>query len=152
MSDNPSAIRLNANQRRHYEVLFARLEESLAKVESLIVDHGLAEHTLSVTVDDIPPAFRITAPPLIDQLRREIEQLSGTLGLRPGRVSRRRTISAILIAEAVRFEDSLASQMRGYGLVDSSVIQHLDPRLEYIARTLNVLASSLKVTHTRSTE
>jgi hypothetical protein len=67
-------------------------------------------------------------------------------------MSRRRTISAILTAEAVRFEDSLASQMRGYGSVDSSVVQHLDPRLEDIARTLKVLASFLKATHTRPNE
>ena len=152
MSDNPHAIQLNANQRRHYEVLFARLEESLSKIESLMVDEGLPAYTLSVTENDLPPAFRNTAPPLLDLLRREIAQLSIHLDLRPRRVSRRRTIAAILTAEAVRFEDSLASQMRGYGQVDSSVEQHLDPRLEDIARTLNVLALSLKATHTRSTE
>jgi hypothetical protein len=42
--------------------------------------------------------------------------------------------------------------MRGYGTVDPSVEQHLDPRLEDIARTLNLLASSLKATHTRLNE
>lgn len=145
-------IRLNANQRRHFEVLFARLEESLSRIESLMFDPELPDSVMNVTEDDLPPAFRTTAPPLIAQLRREIEHLTGMLELRPRRVSRRRTISAILTAEAVRFEDSLASQMRGYGLVDSSVVQHLDPRLEDIARTLNLLASSLKITRTRSTE
>jgi hypothetical protein len=152
MSDIPYAIRLNANQRRHFEVLFARLEESLAKVESLMVDQGLPDFMMSVSEDDLPPAFRKTAPPVLDQLRRDIAQLSSILDLRPRMMSRRRTISAILTAEAVRFEDSLASQMRGYGAVDSSVVQHLDPRLEDMARTLTVLASSLKPTHTRSTE
>jgi hypothetical protein len=78
--------------------------------------------------------------------------LSSLLDLRPRRVSLRRTTAAILTAEAVRFEDSFASQMRGYGPVDSSVMQHLDPRLEDIARILNMLATSLKATHTRSTE
>lgn len=152
MSDIPYAIRLNANQRRHFEVLFGRLEESLARIEELMVDNETPDYTLSVTVDDVPAAFRRTAPPLLDQLRREIEQLSIILELRPRRVSRRRTISAILTAEAVRFEDSLAPQMRGYGPVDSSVEQLLDPRLEDIARTLNTLASSLKATHTRPNE
>ena len=152
MPDNHHVIRLNANQRRHYEVLFARLEESLSRIESLTVDHGQPEYTLSITEDDLPPAFRKTAPPRLDRLRREIAQLSSILDLRPRRVSRRRTISAILTAEAVRFQDSLASQMRGYGSVDSSVVQHLDPRLEDIARTLNALASTLKTTHTRSPE
>jgi hypothetical protein len=152
MPDIPYAIRLNANQRRHFEVLFARLEESLSKVKSLMANHGLPDYMMSVTEDDLPPVFRTTAPPLLDQLRREIEQLSVILDLRPRRMSRRRTIAAILTAEAVRFEDSVASQMRGYGSVDSSVVQHLDPRLADIARTLNVLASSLKATHTRSTE
>jgi hypothetical protein len=152
MPEVPHAIRLNANQRRHYEVLFARLEESLSRIESLMVDEGLPEYTLSVTEDDLPPAFRKAARPLLDQLRREIAELSIILDLRPRRLSIRRTISAILTAEAVRFEDSLASQMRGYGTVDPSVEQHLDPRLEDMARTLNVLAKSLKATHTRSTE
>lgn len=152
MSDNPYAIRLNANQRRHFEVLVARLEESLSRVESLMGNPGPPDSLMSVTEDDIPHAFRTTAPPLLDQLRREIGQLSVILDLRPRRVSRRRTIAAILTAEAVRFEDSLASQMRGYGSVDASVEQHLDPRLDDIARTLNALASSLKPTRTRSTE
>ncbi len=152
MTDNPYAIRLNANQRRHYEVLFARFEESLSRIESLMTDGGRPEHTLSVTEDDLPPAFRETAAPLLDQLRHEIVRLSILLELRPRRVSRRRIISAILTAEAVRFEDSLASQMRGYGQVDSTVEQHLDPRLEDIARTLEALASSLKATHRRSNE
>jgi hypothetical protein len=62
MSDIPYAIRLNANQRRHFEVLFARLEESLAKVESLMVDQGLPDFMMSVSEDDLPP-FRKTAPP-----------------------------------------------------------------------------------------
>jgi hypothetical protein len=152
MSEIPHAIRLNANQRRHFEVLFARLEESLAKIESLMVDQEPRDHTMSFTEDDLPTAFRKTAPPLLDQLRSEIAQLASVLELRRRSVSRQRTIAAILTAEAVRFEDSLASQMRGYGPVDPSVAQHLDPRLEDIARTLNMLASSLKATHTRKTE
>ena len=152
MPDNPYAIRLNANQRRHYEVLLTRFEESLSRIESLMADGARPEHILSITEDDLPPAFRETAAPRLDQLRHEIVQLSILLDLRPRRVSRRRTISAILTAEAVRFEDSLASQMRGYGQVDPSLEQHLDPRLEDIARTLEALASSLKATHTRSSE
>lgn len=147
MSEVPHAIRLNANQRRHFEVLLARLEESLSRIESLMVDQGPLDSLMNVTEDDLPAAFRQTAPPLIEQLRREIGHLSGILELRPRRVSRRRTISAILTAEAVRFEDSLASQMRGYGLVDSSMVEHLDPRLAEIARVLNALASSLRAPH-----
>ena len=152
MADAPYAVRLNANQRRHFEVLFARLEESLSKIESLMADHGGPDLALSVTEDDLPAAFRKTAPPLLVQLRHETGQLAVILDLRPRRVSRRRTISAILTAEAVRFEDSLASQMRGYGPVDSSVAQHLDPRLEAIARNLLTLALTLKATPTRSVE
>lgn len=152
MPDDPGTIRLNANQRRHFEVLFARLEESLSRIESLMLDHELPDSLMSITENDLPAAFRKTAPPLIEQLRREIGQLSGILDLRPRRVSRRRTISAILTAEAVRFEDSLASQMRGYGQVDSSMVEHLDPRLADIARVLNALASSLRASQTKSTE
>ena len=151
MSDNESAIRLNANQRRHYEVLFSRLEESLSRIESLTVDHEWPQVTLTITENDLTPAFRTTAPRQLDQLRREIVQLSSILGLQPRRVSRRRIISAILTAEAVRFEDSLASHMRGYGAVHSSVAQQLDPRLEDIARTLSAMASTLKTPNKSAT-
>jgi hypothetical protein len=146
MADDPHVVRLNANQRRHYEVLFARLEESLARIESLMVEDVLSDGTMNVIEDDLPPAFRATARPLLDQLRREIARLAVLLELRPRRTSRRRAIAAILIADAVRFEDSLASQMRGYGAVDPSLPEHLDPRLENIAQVLNSLASLMRPT------
>ena len=49
-----------------------------------------------------------------------------------------------LSAEAIRIEDSLSKQLRGYGEVHGSVVQHLDPILEEMSRTLNALAASLR--------
>ena len=40
MADQLPTIKLNANQRRHFEVLLSRLEESLTKIERLL-DNGL---------------------------------------------------------------------------------------------------------------
>ena len=144
MTDVPSSIRLNASQRRHYEVLFSRLEDSLWKVEILLQREAPHRQVLSVTDDDVPVSFRETAPHRLLHLREMIARLARTLDLRPRTQSRRRLIQAMLTAEAVRIEDSLGAQMRGYGLVDPSVPQHLDPQLVGIAHTLNALAASLK--------
>ena len=48
MSERIPAIILNANQRRHFEVLFARLEDSLTKVERLLAPLTDPRHTLCI--------------------------------------------------------------------------------------------------------
>lgn len=152
MVDDGSEIRLNENQRRHFEVLLSRLEESVSKIQASLDGQNQPDVVLRVIEDDVPAAYRATARPLLEQLRRDIARLSRDLGLRPRRTSQRRVIAATLTAEAVRLEDSLASQMRGYGQVDPSLELYLDPRLEALARSLNELASLLdRHPHTRST-
>ena len=46
-------------------------------------------------------------------------------------------------AEAIRLEDSLSSQLQGYGVVHQSVPARLDPVIQAMAHTLNQLAATL---------
>jgi hypothetical protein len=141
--DDPLAdIALNDNQRRHYEVLLTRLEDSLSRIESFLSTPR--QHRLTLVDDDVPPAFRAHAEAAIPQIRRQIERLAEALHLRPKAVSLRRIIGASLTTDAIRIEDSLASQMRGYGGVDPSVAERLDPALLRLAASLETLSAMLK--------
>lgn len=135
-------ITLNANQRRHFEVLFARLEDSLTKLEQALGERG-ASAVLTIMNDDVPPTFRASAALELPRIHAEIARLTLLLGLTPRVTSLRRTIGATLTAEAVRVEDSLSGQMRGYGAVDPSVGEQLDPVLTALAQSLRQLSAAL---------
>ena len=142
MDDLLNGVQLNDNQRRHFEVLLTRLEDSLATIEMLLAAPPL-RHLTQLT-DDVSPAFRALAELEIPRLRGQVERMAAALGLRPNVVSLRRVIGAALTTDAVRVQDSLASQMRGYGTVDPSVAERLDPALLRLADSLQHLASALK--------
>lgn len=138
-------IVLNTNQRRHFEVLFARLEDSITRIQGLLDRGGPGDHRiLSLLDDDVPEGFGTTASDVLGQIRAQIAELTATLDLKPRRMSRRRAIAAALTSEAIRLEDSLSPQLRGYGALDPSVAQHLDPVLAEMASTLTRLASHLR--------
>ena len=143
MPDLTSSIVLNANQRRHFEVLFARLEDSLTRIDALLGEPS-RRHVLSIEEQDIPDSFRQHARPIVDGLRKQVSQFAKILDLKPRRHSRARSVAATLSSEAIRLEDSLSSQLRGYGEVDPSVAEHLDPALKEMARTLGALSAALQ--------
>lgn len=138
----PSVV-LNANQRRHFEVLFARLEDSLEKVSSILASRDDQGRVLTTVHRDLPPAFRLHAEPIIEKLRRQISELATALSLEPRTLSIARVVGASLNAEAIRLEDSLSPQLRGYGAVHSSIPEQLDPVIEGMARELNGLVAAL---------
>jgi hypothetical protein len=142
MDDRLVGIQLNDNQRRHFEVLLTRLEDSLATIERILAAPPV-RHLTQLT-DDVSPAFRTLAEAEIPRLREQVERMALALGLRPNVVSLRRIIGAALTTDAVRVQDSLASQMRGYGAVDPSVAERLDPALLRLADALQQLGSALK--------
>jgi hypothetical protein len=144
MLDGGAPVVLNANQRRHFEVLFARLEDSLVRVESLLGPGPARPQVLSILEEDVPDGFREHAAPILSALREQLGELAQELGLHPRRVSRSRTIAATLGAEAIRIEDSVSSNLRGYGDVDPTVAARLDPVLGNVARMLNDLAAALR--------
>jgi len=144
MSGPVPPIILNAHQRRHFEVLFGRLEESLTRIERLLATtDSQRSNTLSIDAQDIPDSYRSYAAPILAALRKRIATLTSALALAPHPVSRARAVAATLTAESIRIEDSMSSQLRGYGVVDPSVVNHLDPALMDIAGTLRTLASTL---------
>lgn len=144
MADARNSIVLNANQRRHFDVLFARLEDSLDKVGRLLGTPDEHSRVLTTVHDDVPPSFRAHARPLIADLRRQIVDLAEALSLEPRTVSTARVIGASLSAEAIRLEDSLSPQLQGYGVVHQSVPERLDPVIQAMAQTLNQLAATLQ--------
>jgi hypothetical protein len=143
MADTAAPIVLNANQRRHFEVLFARFEDTLVEIDWLLTHQANDARTLTLYHDDLPRTFRKKAPAAIRHLREMIGTLSTTLDLRPRTQSRRRAIAALLTSQAVRIEDSLAPQMRGYGEIDVSASQRLDPQLRTMITQLGQLTTYL---------
>jgi hypothetical protein len=143
MTEPGSSIILNANQRRHFEVLFARLEDSLEKVSNLLASREDRRRLLTNVQHDVPPAFDAHAAPVIDELRRQIAALATALSLEPRTISIARVVGASLNAEAIRLEDSLSPQLRGYGALDPSVPEQLDPIIQGMARELNALVAAL---------
>lgn len=142
-----TSILLNAHQRRHFEVLLARLEESIGKIEALLGAPPENLPALTVLTDDPPASFREQALGSLRDLRDQVVALARDLALAPRTLSRSRAIAATLSAEVVRIEDSLSPQLRGYGDVHPSVAERLDPRLERIARSLTALATALRAPH-----
>jgi hypothetical protein len=142
MEDLLAGVHLNDNQRRHFEVLLTRLEDSLSTIERLLAAPPLRH--LTQLSDDVSPDFRSLAEAEIPRLRGQVERMAVALGLRPNVVSLRRIIGAALTTDSVRLQDSLSPQMRGYGAVDASVAERLDPALLRLAESLQHLGSALK--------
>jgi len=138
----PGEIRLNDNQRRHYEILFSRLEQSLEQIERAMQGEP-PNARLTNTIDDLPERFTGEAGPLIAGLRGEMLEIAKSLDLRPREVSRRRTIQAMISSEMNGVKDGLASRLRGYGEVDPSVARHLDPQLHRLHTSLAELGRLL---------
>jgi hypothetical protein len=141
--DEPGEIRLNDNQRRHYEILFSRLEQSLDQIERAVLGEAPTARLTTATTD-LPARFIAEAAPLLASLRETTLRIAKSLGLRPREVSRRRTIQALITSEMNGVQDGLASRLRGYGDVDPSVAQHLDPQLRHLQSGLAELAKLLR--------
>jgi hypothetical protein len=146
MADNrQDPIRLNDNQRRHYEVLFARLEQSLDQIER--ATHGEpAPSLMSRPIDDLPERFTVESAPIIADVRGVLEEVVASLGLRPRELSRRRTCEALITSEMIGVENGYAGQLRGYGEIDSSVAERLDPVLTRVHAGLGQLRDLLRET------
>ena len=121
---------LNENQRRHFSVLLVSLDEALARIEQLSDRDRHAWGPLTDYSDDLPGRFSGEAEPLIADLRARIVELSALLGTEPRRMSRARSIRAMVTSATIRLEDSRARGLRGYGAVDPSVHERLDPVLD----------------------
>jgi hypothetical protein len=142
MTNNEGAATLNESQRRHYEVLLARLERTLVQLGAAA--RGEELHTVLTRVEaDLPPRFVQEAPEVIDEARRQIASLAQTLSLRPRVESRRRICRALITSDLNGLTDATSKRLRGFGTVDESVATHLDPALEELRGTVSRLADLL---------
>lgn len=132
-------VTLNANQRRHYGILFAGLEATLAKVEAAIV----APPSPLIATADLPQSFREGAQPILSGVRHELRRLVQGLGIATHPISQRQTCRALLASEISRVEESYSSHLRGYGAVDASVGETLDPLLRSVRVDLGHLVALL---------
>jgi hypothetical protein len=134
--------RLNESQRRHYEVLFARLERTLVQLEAAARGDDAAT-VLTVVEADLPARFVADAPLLIGEARAQLEALAQKLSLRPRSESRRRVCRALITSELNGLTDATSARLRGFGAVDPSIATHLDPALEELRSTVAGLADLL---------
>lgn len=121
---------LNENQRRHFSVLLVSLDEALARIEQLSASDREAWGPLTRYAEDLPGRFSAEVHPLVEDLRARILHLSTLLGTAPRQMSRARSIRAMVTSATIRLEDSRARGLRGYGAVDASVREELDPVLD----------------------
>src|SRR5689334_6110301 len=137
--DATGRVRLNDSQRRHYEVLFARLERTLVHLEAAA--RGDDAHTVLTVVEaDLPPRFAEEAPAAIDEAKQQLATLAQSLSLRPRVESRRRVCRALLTSDLNGLTDATSKRLRGFGDVDPSLTEHLDPALEQLRATVSRLA------------
>lgn len=138
---------LNEHQRRHFEVLLAGLEDSLAAIADLVArtDHvepaGLTRYE-----SDLPPGFGGAIRPVLTELRARTTRLAAELELRGRSRSVARSIRAILVAEMVRLEDSTSAQLRGYGAVEPGVKEVIEPKLNALHSLLASIHQRLSAT------
>ena len=142
MINNDGPARLNESQRRHYEVLFARLERSLVELEAAARDDD-ARTLLTVVQSDLPPRFAEDAPSIIDEARGQLAMIAQTLSLRPRTESRRRICRALITSDLNGLTDATSTRLRGFGAVDPSIATHLDPAIEQLRSTVSRLADLL---------
>ena len=135
---------LNENQRRHFEVLLSMLEDSLVHVEELCDVSRPSDTILTVVDNDLPPRAADLARPVVRGIREQIARLASDLQLPPRRVSRRRTIRALLTSEIIRIDDSAPDQLRGYGSVDPRYADAVAPQLREIRSALVQLTELLR--------
>ena len=131
---------LNEHQRRHFSVLLVSLDEALARIEQLSVRDRPSWGPLTNYADDLPPQFRGAIDPLVSDLRQRILNLATWLGTDARQMSRTRSIRAMVTSATIRLEDSRARGLRGYGAVDPSVHEALDPVIDDLMQRFRAIS------------
>src|SRR4051812_939014 len=104
-SDRSDDSLLNANHRRHYEVVFAKLEDALSQLSDAHRPiNGAKSRALTVVHDDLPAGFADAAAPRIARARALIRDAAARWGLAPRQVSRQRVLRASLTAQLIQLE------------------------------------------------
>lgn len=141
----PPTLLLTEPQRRHFEVVLAKLEDALDEVDRLArpIAQTSQRPTFALLADDLPPDFASRIARAAHTARGRIADLAAWLGLAPQHASRRRTVRALLIAEMVRLEDSLSPALKGYGTLDPNAPDVIDPALRELLALLATMLRAL---------
>jgi hypothetical protein len=142
MTNNEGPVQLNESQRRHYEVLFAKLERSLVQLEAAAREDD-SRTVLTLVQTDLPRRFAAEAPAVIDEARQQLAALARALSLRPRTESRRRICRTLITSELNGLTDATSARLRGFGAVDPSIATHVDPAIEALRTTVSRLADLL---------
>ena len=142
--DAPS-FRLNESQRRHFEVVLAKLEGTLDEVDRLarLKPETSERRSLTFLTDDLPPDFASRIAAVSDTVRERIADLATQLGLAPQPASRVRTVRALLIGETVRLQDSVSRALKGYGALDPQAPAVIDPAVRELIALLGTMLRAL---------
>ena len=140
-----AGLRLTESQRRHFEVVLAKLEDALDEIDRLArpMPAESSPPTLTALADDLPPDFAARSAAASHAARGRIADLAERLGLAPQPASRFRTVRALLIAEIVRLQDSVSSALRGYGPLDPRAPEVIDPALRELVALLATMLRAL---------
>jgi hypothetical protein len=106
-------------------------------------DARTSRTALNVVEADLPPRFVHEAANVISESKRQLSALAELLSLRPRIESRRRVCRALITAELNGLTDATSSRLRGFGDVDPSVAERLDPPLEQLRASVARLADLL---------
>ena len=141
----PSTPLLTTSQRRHFEVVLAKLEDALDEIDRLACRDVRQPQQRRFTdiADDLPPDFAARITPASQSARDVIADLAQRLGLAPQPASPFRTVRALLHAEIVRLQDSVSSALKGYGVVDSRAPAVIDPALRELITHLAMMLRAL---------
>ena len=144
VDDDAPGPRLNESQRRHFEVVLAKLENTLDEVDRLAHPEIQAQRpSLTFLADDLPPDFASRTAAVSNTVRGRIADLAAQLGLAPQRASRLRTVRALLHAETVCLQDSLSRALKGYGALDPRAPEVIDPAIHELIALLGSILRAL---------
>jgi len=137
-------VSLTESQRRHFEVVLAKLEGTLDEVDRLARPGAPTQRSsLTLLVDDVPPDFGPRIAAVSNTLRGRIAALAAQLGLAPQPASRSRTVRALLIGETVRLQDSVSRALKGYGALDPRAPAVIDPAIGELIALLGTILRAL---------
>jgi hypothetical protein len=145
VSDTGGFPELNGPQRRHFEVVFASLEDALVRVEQLAATTVPDARLLTERDADVRKGFTASAGPLIGSIRARLGRLVEAMDLGKKRPSTTRTIHALLNAQIIHLQDSNARRLSAYGNVDPRAATTLDPELQAIEHDLFAILDALRV-------
>lgn len=144
MTSEQHPLPLNENQRRHFAVILASLENTLLEIVALAGDDAADTRRLTNLAHDLPRDYLARVRPAIDEITAQMEQLSRAIGLAPHPESKARAIAAMLTSQLNQFQDSSARTLKRYGKVDPKLAGELDPVLLSIEQRLGELKAALK--------